>query len=135
MLPEDVVLSLDPYVAVVNVSGGRAGGKVCPHTLEKMFHPIPCRFGSEETFSSEKHRDEASESYHQYEWRILSTLSKVGLLEKGRLALRMITLIKPGDLKKVYDLVQKKKKKVEEVEEEGLRTPVKAFNLPVENVR
>ncbi|XP_023324875.1 SET and MYND domain-containing protein 4 [Eurytemora carolleeae] len=132
VLQEDVVLALDPYVAVVNVSGGRAGGKVCPHTLEKMFHPIPCRFGSEETFSSEKYRDEASESYHQYEWRILSTLSKVGLLEKGRLALRMITMIKPGDLKKVYDLVQKKKK-VEEVEE-GLRTPVKAFDLPVENV-
>ena len=63
--PEEVVASFDPYVAVVNVTGGRAGGKICPHTLEKMFHPVPCKFGGQELFGSVKARDEATESYHQ----------------------------------------------------------------------
>ena len=62
---EDHLVSIDPYVAVVNVSGGRAGGKICPHTLEKMFHPVPCSFGSLQTFGTFEARDEANKSYHR----------------------------------------------------------------------
>ena len=97
-----------------------------------MFHPIPCRFGSEETFSSERTRDAASESYHKYEWRILSSLRQAGIAERGRLALRMVTMVKPEEARKMCDLMEKGEKA--EVEE-SIRTAVKAFNLPVENVR
>ena len=34
---EDVLVSVDPSVAVVNVSGGRAGGKICPHKVNLCF--------------------------------------------------------------------------------------------------
>ena len=34
---EDVLVSVDPSVAVVNVSGGRAGGKICPHKVNLYF--------------------------------------------------------------------------------------------------
>merc|ERR1712107_673534 len=57
---DDHLVALDPYVALVNVSGGRAGGKICPHTLEKMFHPVPCSFGSLQTFGTFEARDEAN---------------------------------------------------------------------------
>ena len=86
--PEDVLVSLDPYVAVVNVSGGRAGGKLCPHTINKMFNPIPCKFGSEQLFGTLQARDEASASYHKYEWNILKNLDNDKIIEGGRLALR-----------------------------------------------
>ena len=41
---EENLAAIDPYVAVVNVTGGRAGGKICPFSLEKMFSPVPCRY-------------------------------------------------------------------------------------------
>ena len=86
--PEDILIALDPYVSVVNVSGGRAGGKICPHTISKMFNPIPCKFGSEQLFGSLEARDEASAGYHKYEWNILKNLDDHKILEGGRLALR-----------------------------------------------
>jgi len=99
--PEDILVALDPYVAVVNVSGGRAGGKICPHTMEKVFNPIPCNLGSEQLFCSFEARDEANKSYHQYEWSILRCLDEAKMLEKARLALRMVTNVNPDDIMKV----------------------------------
>lgn len=126
---EDVLAAMDPYVAVVNVSGGRAGGKICPHTLEKMFHPIPCQMGSEALFGSEKARTEANRSYHQYEWRILSSLLEAGLMEKVRLALRMVTLINPEDVASVSAVIEKGG-----VPAEHLHAAVQTFRLPVTDV-
>merc|ERR1712200_283674 len=88
---DDHLVALDPYVALVNVSGGRAGGKICPHTLEKMFHPVPCSFGSLQTFGTFEARDEASKSYHRFEWKVLAALQRVGVIERAQLALRMLT--------------------------------------------
>lgn len=99
--PEDVIIALDPYVAVVNVSGGRAGGKICPFTLEKMFKPIPCSFGSEQLFGSFESRDEANKIYHKNEWSILKSLDEVQLMERSRLALRMITKVDPENIMKL----------------------------------
>ena len=85
---EDILVSLDPYVSVVNVSGGRAGGKICPWSIGKMFNPVPCKYGSETLFGSLESRDAAAESFHKYEWSILSNLDRDKILEGGRLALR-----------------------------------------------
>ena len=85
---EDILVALDPYVAVVNVTGGRAGGKICPHTLGKMFNPQPCSLGSQELFGTLEARDEAAAGYHRHEWSILANLAEVGLMERARLALR-----------------------------------------------
>ena len=86
--PEDILVALDPYVSVVNVTGGRAGGRICPHTISKMFNPIPCKFGSDMLFGSLEARDEASAGYHKYEWSILKNLDNDKILEGGRLAMR-----------------------------------------------
>jgi len=126
---EDVLASLDPYVATVNVSGGRAGGKICPHTLEKMFHPVPCSFGSEQLFGSERAREEANSTYHQYEWKILSNLTEAGLLERSRLALRMVTLVKPEDITKLSAAIGKKT-----AADGELQAAVKTFNLPATDI-
>ena len=85
---EDILAALEPHVAVVNVSGGRAGGKICPHTLGKMFNPQPCSLGSQELFGTLEARDEAAAGYHRHEWSILANLAEVGLMERARLALR-----------------------------------------------
>lgn len=126
---EENLAAIDPYVAVVNVTGGRAGGKICPFSLEKMFSPVPCRFGSEETFENEKARDEAAESYHKYEWSILKNLSTQGLQEKARLALRMVTLIDPEDAPAVAKLIN-----TQEVPEDRLKMAVETFRLPIDNI-
>jgi len=139
---EDVLLAVDPYVAVVNVSGGRAGGKICPHKIEKMFRPVPCKFGVEEVFGSEEAREEANNSYHQYEWSILSNLRSVGLIERARLALRMVTTLKPSDVSRVLSLVEKKEKaeqegnetKDEEKEKDPLNVAIKTLSLPISAV-
>jgi len=126
--PEDVLMSLDPYAAVVNVSGGRAGGKICPHSISKMFHQVPCSFGSEVLFGSEEARTEANDTYHKYEWSIVKNLDEQGLLEKTRLALRMITKIDPANISKVAACFDTKIKPSEEI-----ATAVKALGLPVNN--
>lgn len=122
--PEDILACLDPYVAVVNVTGGRAGGKLCPHTLHKMFHPVPCSFGSLETFSTFDARDEASSGYHRYEWAVLATLGRVGLQERARLALRMVTQLEPGQVPAVLDALT-------HTTTLTLQPPVTTFLLPV----
>ena len=76
---DDHLVALDPYVALVNVSGGRAGGKICPHTREKMFHPVPCSFGSLQTFGTFEARDEANKSYHRYFLESLTYKAKSSL--------------------------------------------------------
>jgi len=125
--PEDNLVSLDPYVAVVNVSGGRAGGKICPHSLEKMFHPIPCSFGSLQTFGSFAARDEASSGYHKYEWSVLSTLERVGLMERARLALRMVTQLQPNQVNQVVSALSSSNTTVSP----ELQSAVATFRLPV----
>jgi len=121
---EDVIVSVDPYAAVVNVSGGRAGGKICPHLMDKMFNPIPCSFGSTETFGSLEARDEASQGYHKYEWSILKGLGEAKILERSRLALRMVTQIDPDKISNVCELLDKNV-----TAEDPLQMAVKAFNL------
>ena len=101
MSQEDVLVSVDPYVSVVNVSGGRAGGRVCPVTLAKMFAPLPCPYGSTALFGSAAARDAAAGGYHQYEWRLLDNLDTAGLLERSRLALRMVTVLRPEHVHRV----------------------------------
>jgi len=126
---EENLAVLEPYVAVVNVSGGRAGGKICPHSLEKMFSSVPCRFGGEELFESEKSRDEAALSYQQYEWKIQKNLTNMGLEEKVRLALRMVTLIKPDDVATLADLLNN----LESVPEDRLKIAADTFRLTVQD--
>ena len=46
-----------------------AEGKICPHTLRRMPSGMPCSFGSKALFSSEEIRDEASATYHKYEYK------------------------------------------------------------------
>merc|ERR1711936_9460 len=123
---EDVLVSVDPYVAVVNVSGGRAGGKICPHKMDKMFNPIPCSFGSEETFGSVEARDEANQGYHKYEWTILKGLNEAKILERAKLALRMVTQIEPD---KVTDLCALLGKNIKP--NDTLQMAVNTFNLDV----
>merc|ERR1719347_825210 len=106
--PEGVLVALDPFVAMVNVSGGRAGGKICPHTMEKMFTPIPCSFGSEQTFGTFQAREDANKGYHQYEWSILRCLDEAKMLERTKLALRMITNVNPEDLMRLSASLGKK---------------------------
>ena len=125
--PEDNLVSLDPYVAVVNVSGGRAGGKICPHNINKMFNPVPCKFGSEELFGSLEARDEASQGYHSYEWAILANLSQAGLLEPARLALRMVTQLQPHLVPQMVDLLGAEPSTANQ----SLQAAAKTFNLDV----
>jgi len=125
---EDVIVSVDPYAAVVNVSGGRAGGKICPYLMDKMFNPIPCAFGSNETFGSLEARDEASKGYHKHEWSILKGLGDAKILERPRLALRMVTQIEPENISKVCALLGK-----DITAEAPLQMAVKAFNMNVSN--
>jgi len=125
--PEDHLVALDPYVAVVNVSGGRAGGKICPHTLEKMFHPIPCAFGSLQTFGSFAARDAASGGYHRYEWSVLPTLERVGVMERARLALRMVTQLQPDQVNQVVSALSSSNNSVPP----ELQPAVASFRLPV----
>lgn len=125
---EDVLVAVDPYVAVVNVTGGRAGGKICPYKLDKMFNPIPCSFGSEETFGSLEARDEATKGFQKYEWSILKGLNEAKMLERSRLALRMVTQIEPDNVSKVCALLGKN-----ETPEESLKMAAKTFNLNVSN--
>jgi len=125
---EDVLVSIDPYVAVVNVTGGRAGGKICPYNLDKMFNPIPCPFGSEETFGSLEARDEASKGFHKYEWSIIKGLNEAKILERSRLALRMVTQIEPANISKISSIVGKNV-----TPEESLKIAAKTFNLNVSN--
>merc|ERR1719474_1419177 len=103
--PEEVLVCLMPHVAVVNVSGGRAGGKICPFTFKKMFNPVPCQFGSLALFGSEEARQAAGQSFHRFEWSILDNLDKMGLLERTRLALRMVTQLRPEDVSRVAALL------------------------------
>merc|ERR1719219_3163020 len=65
VLPEDVLVALRPYAAVVNTSGGRADGKICPHSLRKMFRAVPCSFGSGKLFGDVAAREEAVRGYHR----------------------------------------------------------------------
>ena len=123
--PEDNLVSLDPYVAVVNVSGGRAGGKICPHNINKMFNPVPCKFGSEELFGSLEARDEASRGYHSHEWPILANLGQAGLLEPARLALRMVTRLEPHLVPQMVELLGA------ETSQQSLQAAAKTFNLDV----
>ena len=125
--PEDNLVSLDPYVAVVNVSGGRAGGKICPHNINKMFNPVPCKFGSDELFGSLEARDAASISYHKYEWSILHNLQQANLQERGRLALRMVTQVEPSLLHTLSDLVDRKTSQADE----KLKVAAKTFNMDI----
>jgi len=125
---EDVLVSIDPYVAVVNVTGGRAGGKICPYNLDKMFNPIPCPFGSEETFGSLEARDDASKGFHKYEWSVRKGLNEAKILEQPRLALRMVTQIEPSDVSKISAILGKNVKP-----EESLRIAANTFNLNVSN--
>merc|ERR1719347_144639 len=125
---EDVLVSIDPYVAVVNVTGGRAGGKICPYNLDKMFNPIPCPFGSEETFGSLEARDDASKGFHKYEWSVKKGLNEAKILEQPRLALRMVTQIEPSDVSKISAILGKNVKP-----EESLRIAANTFNLNVSN--
>jgi len=124
---EDVLVSADPYVAVVNVSGGRAGGKICPYKMDKMFNPIPCSFGSEQTFGSLQARDEAGKGFHKYEWSILKGLDEAKILERSRLALRMITQIEPENISNVCASLGNN------APEESLKMAVKTFDLNVAN--
>jgi len=126
---EDVLVAVDPYVAVVNVTGGRAGGKICPYKLDKMFSSIPCSFGSEETFGSVEARDEASKGFHKYEWSILKGLNTAKIIERAKLALRMVTQIQPEDVSKVCAYLGKSNSP-----DETLKMAVKTFNLPVSTV-
>jgi len=126
---EDILVSVEPYAAVVNVSGGRAGGKICPHTIEKMFHPIPCKFGSSALFSTIEARDAAARSYHQYEWSILDELTRMGFMEKVLLGLRMVTNIGPEELTKVSAHLTTKG---DSGLEASLQEAVKAFRLPTD---
>ena len=129
--PEDNLVALDPYVAVVNVSGGRAGGKICPHNIDKMFNPVPCKFGSEELFGSLEARDEASAWYHRYEWSILNNLRQANILEPGRLALRMVTQVDPSLVRELTASLEKNKS-----EGEGLlKSAAKAFKLDISMAR
>jgi len=125
---EDHLVSIDPYVAVVNVSGGRAGGKICPHTLEKMFHPVPCSFGSLQTFGTFEARDEANKSYHRFEWKVLAALQRVGVLERAQLALRMVTKLQPGQVSSIVDALESSKSELPT----ELAAVAKTFRLPVE---
>jgi len=123
---EDVLVSADPYVAVVNVTGGRAGGKICPYKLDKMFNPVPCPFGSEQTFGSLEARDKASQGFQKHEWSILKGLDEVKLLERSRLALRMVTQIEPNDISKICASLGK-----DLDSDESLKMAAKTFNLTV----
>jgi len=125
---DDHLVALDPYVALVNVSGGRAGGKICPHTLEKMFHPVPCSFGSLQTFGTFEARDEANKSYHRFEWKVLAALQRVGVLERAQLALRMVTNLQPAQVSTILSAIESSKSVVPT----ELETAAKTFRLPVD---
>ena len=124
---EDILVALDPYVAVVNVTGGRAGGKICPHTIGKMFNPAPCKFGSEALFGDLKARDEAAAGYHRFEWSILANLDRDKVLEAGRLALRMITKVEPDQVTSLSTFIGKSS----EAAPEAIREAVKTFNMDI----
>jgi len=128
---EDILVALDPYVAVVNVTGGRAGGKICPHTIAKMFNPAPCKFGSEALFGDLKARDEASAGYHRFEWSILANLERDKVLEAGRLALRMITKVEPEQVTSLSSFIGKSS----EAAPEALREAVKTFNMDITHAK
>ena len=128
---EDILVALDPYVAVVNVTGGRAGGKICPHTIAKMFNPAPCKFGSEALFGDLKARDEAAAGYHRFEWSILANLDRDKVLEAGRLALRMITKVEPDQVTSLATFIGKSS----EAAPEALREAVKTFNMDISSAK
>ena len=128
---EDILVALDPYVAVVNVTGGRAGGKICPHTIAKMFNPAPCKFGSEALFRDLKARDEAAVGYHRFEWSILSNLDRDKIQEAGRLALRMITKVEPDQVTSLATFIGKDF----EAAPEALREAVKTFNMDISSAK
>ena len=54
-----------------------------------------CLLGSKALFGSEKARDEASDSYHRFEYKILDSWTDLGLSAVSKLALRIFTLLDP----------------------------------------
>ena len=96
---EEVVFCERPLAMVLNDS--RAEGKICPVEMTLMTAPLQCTLGSTATFSSEKARQVANQTYHKYEYRLVEPVKEAGLLPKAKLALRIITTMDPKHIKDV----------------------------------
>ena len=62
---------------------------------------VPCNLGSEALFASAEARQEASETYHKYEYKTLDTWKNAGLSEYTRLAYRIFAKIPKDKLNQV----------------------------------
>jgi len=87
---EEILHSETPFAAVLMDD---AEGKICPHTLRRMPSGMPCSFGSKALFSSEEIRDEASATYHKYEYKTYEAWRELGLSPYAKLAFRLFTMI------------------------------------------
>ena len=96
---EEVIFCERPLAMVLNDS--RAEGKICPVEMTLMTAPLQCTLGSTATFSSEKARQVANQTYHKYEFRLVEPIKLAGLLPKAKLALRIITTMDPKHIKDV----------------------------------
>ena len=85
---EEILYSEKPLASVV-LEGGKAEGKVCPHSLKRMAAGVPCNMGSTALFASGDARQEASESYHKYEYKTIDAWKDSDLTEYARLAYRI----------------------------------------------
>lgn len=121
---EEVIFCERPLAMVLNDS--RAEGKICPVEMTLMTAPLQCTLGSTATFSSEKARQVANQTYHKYEFRLVEPIKLAGLLPKAKLALRIITTMDPKHIKDVVGAER------EEPHDIIAKTVKNFINLPID---
>ena len=84
---------------------------------------IPCTLGSSALFSSQAVRDQATSTYHQYEYKTLETWNELDLSAYARLAMRIFTCIPREKVLQVSKNITDKKAATTDVEE--------ILNMPV----
>ena len=93
---EEILYSEKPFASVV-LDEGKAAGKICPHSLKRMAAGVPCSMGSTALFASADARQEASESYHKYEYKTVDAWKDSDLTEYARLAYRIFASPKTSE--------------------------------------
>ena len=85
---EEILYAEKPFASVL-LANNKAEGKVCPHSLKRMAAGVPCNLGSDALFASGDARQEASESYHRYEYKTIHAWKEADLTEYAKLAYRI----------------------------------------------
>ena len=70
--------------------------------------PVPCSFGSKALFANEEARRHAEETFHRYEWGSLHLIQAADLSPATKLALRIVTTIRPNNVGEVVKHINAK---------------------------